>query len=167
MLSQGELSLRTLLTTLTVTLQPQTYTFLTLPPGTSPFSNTSPTTASNTSGIQMLFHEPTEHQWTLILDSASEALSTYQALGAEASPTQWKMLTLDVQSSLDAVGFMAVVAKALSDAGVSANVVAGYLHDHVFVQADRAEVARIAIENVAEDARAETDTETELQASAH
>jgi len=165
MASQGELSLQTLLTTLTVTLQPQTYTFLTLPSGTSPFSNTIPTTSPNASGIQMLFHEPTENQWTLILDSTSETLSAYRALGAESSPTQWRMLTLDLQSSLDAVGFMAVVSKALTNAGVSANVVAAYLHDHIFVQADRAETARLAIEKVAEDARAKT--ETVLQGSAH
>lgn len=69
------------------------------------------------------------------------------------------MLTLNVQSSLDAVGFMAVVAKALSDAGVSANVVAAYLHDHVFVQADRAEVAKTAIEKVADVARAQMEVE--------
>lgn len=48
---------------------------------------------------------------------------------------------------------MAVVARALSEAGVSANVVAGYLHDHVFVQAGRAEGAVEAIERVARDAR--------------
>lgn len=104
----------------------------------------------------MLFREPTEDQWTLIIDSShGTTISTYQELGAECSPTHWKMLTLNVQSSLDAVGFMAVVARALTDADVSANVVAAYLHDHIFVQAEKAESAMAAIEQVAKDARAQ------------
>jgi len=105
----------------------------------------------------MLFREPTEDQWTMIIDStSSDTLQEFQVPGSETSPTSWKLLTLNVQSSLDAVGFMAVVAKALADVGVSANVIAAYLHDHVFVQADRVEVAKAAIEKVAEDARTQT-----------
>lgn len=149
--STGETSLTNLLQTLTVTISPQTYTFITLPPHSNP-SNLHPRTP-----IQMLFREPTEDQWTMIIDStSSDTLREFQVPGSETSPTAWKMLTLNVQSSLDAVGFMAVVAKALADVGVSANVVAAYLHDHIFVQADRAEAAKAAIEKVAEKARAQT-----------
>ena len=45
-------------------------------------------------------------------------------------------ITLGVQSSLHAVGLTAVVAQALADAGISANVIAATYHDHVFVPRD-------------------------------
>lgn len=54
-------------------------------------------------------------------------------------------ITLNVHSSLQAVGLTAVVARALADRGISANVVAGFFHDHVFVPVDRSEEALAAI----------------------
>lgn len=42
-------------------------------------------------------------------------------------------ITLEVHSSLEAVGLTAAVSTALAQAGISANVVAAYHHDHIFV----------------------------------
>ena len=50
----------------------------------------------------------------------------------------WARISLTVQSDLAAVGLTAAIAGALAEVGISANVIAGYHHDHVFVAADRA-----------------------------
>ena len=48
---------------------------------------------------------------------------------------RYRRLTLTVHSSLDAVGLTSAVSRALTEAGIAANVVAAYYHDHVFVPA--------------------------------
>jgi len=50
-------------------------------------------------------------------------------------------LTIDLHTSLELVGLTAVIATKLAEHGVSANVVAAFYHDHVFVQHDLREKA--------------------------
>ncbi len=53
----------------------------------------------------------------------------------------FKKITLTVHSNLEAVGLTAAISGKLAEKGISANVIAGYFHDHVFVQAEKAEIA--------------------------
>jgi hypothetical protein len=54
-------------------------------------------------------------------------------------------ITLRVHSDLAAVGLTAAFARALGDAGIACNVVAGVHHDHLFVPVERADDAMAAL----------------------
>lgn len=57
----------------------------------------------------------------------------------------FRQITLTVHSSLEAVGLTAAVSAKLADNGISANVIAAYYHDHIFVQSSKAELALTAL----------------------
>ena len=73
--------------------------------------------------------------WTVIIgrDIADKMGWEYQGV--------FGCITLEVHSSLEAVGLTAVVSSALAERGISANVVAGFHHDHIFMLLDRAKEA--------------------------
>ena len=58
-------------------------------------------------------------------------------------------ITLTVHSSLEAVGLTAAFATALGDADISANVVAAYYHDHIFVDWADKQAAMTVLERLA------------------
>ena len=60
----------------------------------------------------------------------------------------FKHITLTVQSSLDAVGLTAAVAAKLSSCNISANIVAAYYHDHLFVHSEKADEALLALQEL-------------------
>lgn len=62
-------------------------------------------------------------------------------------------ITLGVHSSLDAIGLTATIAQTLASRSISCNVIAGYFHDHLFVQADRATEASALLDNLARQAK--------------
>ncbi|MFY0572493.1 ACT domain-containing protein [Archangium lansingense] len=78
-----------------------------------------------------LFHE--EEGLTVILprERADAASLPYTAV--------FRMLTLSVHSSLEAVGFLAAITTRLASRGISVNPVSAYFHDHLFVPSARAE----------------------------
>ncbi|HAS6042359.1 TPA: ACT domain-containing protein [Vibrio vulnificus] len=55
------------------------------------------------------------------------------------------LITLTVHSSLEAVGLTAAFASKLASYGISANVIAGYYHDHIFVPQRKAHEAMSAL----------------------
>ena len=66
-------------------------------------------------------------------DNADKANFTYEAV--------FRGITLTVHSSLEAVGLTAAVSSKLEEKGISANMISAYFHDHIFVQAEKAELA--------------------------
>lgn len=70
-----------------------------------------------------------------------------EGLGLPLEPS-FKRITLRVRSSLEAVGLTATVSSALAREGVSANVVAAYCHDHVFVPSLRADEALAVLKSL-------------------
>lgn len=72
---------------------------------------------------------------TLILtkQQAEEANLNYEFI--------WRMITLLVHSSLEAVGFLAAVTNKLAEESISVNAVSAYYHDYLFVPANKAEQA--------------------------
>lgn len=79
---------------------------------------------------------------TLVLakDKADEAGLQYE--GA------FRQITLTVHSSLAAVGLTAAVSTKLTSKDISANVIAAYYHDHIFVSNNKAEQALSALKEL-------------------
>jgi hypothetical protein len=46
---------------------------------------------------------------------------------------EWARISLGIHSSLEAVGLTAALSTRLSERGISANIVAAFHHDHIFV----------------------------------
>lgn len=132
----GERSLDVLLASLEPVLHPQTYVFVTLPA-------TSALPSSVVQSAQMLFREV--EGLTLILTQTEAADSQFECT------FPCRKITLNVHSSLEAVGLIAAVAGALTRGGIGTNPVSGFFHDHLFVPEGTEEAAvRILLELVDE-----------------
>lgn len=120
----GETNLEQLLRTLKPALRDEEFAFCTLP-------------ESDLAGLSF---RPlctfVETEGTTVICTGVEA-----ARDGLKSTFPCRMITLTVHSSLEAVGLTAAVTSKLAEAGISANVVAAFYHDHVFVPANRADEA--------------------------
>jgi uncharacterized protein len=141
----GETTLATLLSTLVFTMHPEVFVFATTPSDTS---SSSALSALPLPLIQMSFREV---EGTTLIATLSDVLKYCPDLEYQYPS---RMITLEVHSSLEAVGFMAIIATKLADTGISCNPVGGYYHDHLFVPEDMVDEARAVLTKIAEDARA-------------
>jgi uncharacterized protein len=62
----------------------------------------------------------------------------------------WALITLDVNSSLEAIGFLAAVTKKLADARIPVNAVSAFHHDHLFVPCDKQEKAVSLLKSISQ-----------------
>lgn len=60
-----------------------------------------------------------------------------------------RMITLNVHSSLEAVGFIARIATELAKRGMGVNPVSGFYHDHLFVPLGREQEAMAILADIA------------------
>lgn len=71
-----------------------------------------------------------------------------EMVAAGLSSEAWARISLTVASDLAAVGLTAAFATALGAEGISCNVIAGFHHDHIFVQWDRRRDAMTALQRL-------------------
>lgn len=138
MTDPGEKCVDKLISSLTTTLHPTTYVFVTLKPG-SPL----PPLAE----IQLLFREAEGITLVTSIDFAQTQNMQYFF--------PCRMITLNVTSSLEAVGFMAVIATRLAACNMGVNPVSGFYHDHLFVPTGRGAEAVDILAALAEEKRSE------------
>ena len=130
--THGELSLPKLLSTLELSMHPSIFVFLTFPPSTNPPSSLFQ---------QMMFREAEGLTVISTLDSAEEHGLSY------TFPS--RMITCKVHSSLEAVGFIAEIARVLAEHDLGVNPVSGFYHDHLFILAGSEQDAIVALKAMA------------------
>ncbi|OXA90044.1 ACT domain-containing protein [Flavobacterium hercynium] len=97
------------------------------------FYSTKDTDEIKSSDIISLFHEKEGISLILAKETADNLKLNYNYVAS------W--ITLEIHSSLEAVGLTAAFSKALSEENISCNVVAAFYHDHIFVAKEDAEKA--------------------------
>jgi hypothetical protein len=132
----GETDLKTLLASMTPELLDGTYVFASLASGVPQPEDLYPV---------MVFRE--REGMTLIVTEEQAG-----AAGLTAS-FRCRMITLNIHSSLEAVGFLAAITTRLAAAGMGVNPVSAFYHDHLFVPADRAEEAMRMLMELAKESR--------------
>lgn len=120
----GETNLQKLLGSMSPELVPGIFVFATVPHGMQKPNGLNPV---------MTFREHEGDTLILLEEEARAAGLAYTFRS--------RMITLNIHSSLEAVGFLAAITARLAAAGMGVNPVSGYFHDHLFVPADRAEDA--------------------------
>ena len=135
----GETNLETLLENMSPVLHPDVYVFLTL-------TNASINDLGDYKTLEPLMTFKESEGLSLIVLKQNVIEYNKKHTTQLAAGEVFKYITLKVHSSLNAVGLTAAVSAKLTEAQISANVVAAFYHDHIFVPAVDAERAVKALE---------------------
>jgi hypothetical protein len=128
----GETNLERLLSGMRPKLRPGVFVFATLPTGRALPTSVEPVMVfREAEGLTLIVEEEQAHQAGL------------------AAAFRCRMITLEIHSSLDAVGFLAAIARRLAAAGMGINPVSAYHHDHLFVPAERGDEALRLLQELA------------------
>ncbi|WP_433173135.1 ACT domain-containing protein [Actinoallomurus sp. CA-150999] len=127
----GETDLGRLLAGLDPVLHDGEYLFVTLPDRETP------------PGVRPVFVFEEDEGRTLVLPRAEAGEAGLEGV----FPSAW--ITLRIHSSLEAVGMMAAITTALTEAGISCNAVSAFYHDHLFVPFDRGRDAVAVLRSLA------------------
>ena len=130
MIPQGEDNLHTLLKNLNPILNDGAYVFVT---SQDPLS-------IDRSEVICEFAETEGTTFVIKKEAADQMDLSYDFVAS------W--ITLKVHSSLHAVGLTARFSECLTQQNISANVIAGYYHDHIFVDINDAEKALAALQSL-------------------
>ncbi|MEX0406187.1 ACT domain-containing protein [Aquibium sp. LZ166] len=133
----GETDLQTLLASMRPRLDDRVFAFASATPDQP---------LPQEAGIVMRFSEREGTTLVLPMEDATR-------LGIEGT-FPCRMITLDIHSSLEAVGFLAAILPRLAAAGIGVNPVSAFHHDHLFVPSDRAEDALAILSGIAAEAQA-------------
>lgn len=136
-MSVGEQELDILLASMNPTIHPDTFVFITLsksekaPPSLQP---------------QVMVFQEAEGLTVITSKLAAEGMGLEYAFPC-------RMITLNIHSSLDAVGFLARILDTLKHLGIGVNPVSGFFHDHLFVPINKEELVLKALRDMSQDAK--------------
>lgn len=129
----GKILLSDILNSLTVSVRPDPYVVVSLPPG-----NVVPSVGGDIGAV-------------IDEDEGTTVIATMSRAAHEGWPHDFvaSWLTLNVHSALEAVGLTAAFSRQLGRAGIPCNVIAGFYHDHILVPIDKTDAAVEVIEALA------------------
>ena len=142
----GDEDLTNILCTMQPTLQPETFVFVSV-------SKENAEAFSLTKLIVALEPKSTvwEHEGLSLIVEESKAAEFQKTCKCEYNEEDaMRMISLTVHSALTMCGLTAAISRAMSDEKISCNVVAGFYHDHLFVEAARADDAMTVLKRMSE-----------------
>lgn len=137
-MSVGEQELDILLASMNPTIHPDTFVFVTLPG--------SEKTAPPSLQPQVMVFQEAEGLTVISSKPAAEKMGLDYAFPC-------RMITLNIHSSLDAVGFLARILDTLKNLGIGVNPVSGFFHDHLFVPINKENLVLEALRDMSQEAK--------------
>lgn len=135
----GKTNLSYLLASMNPALRDETFVFITIKPG-APIPDIA---------AVMQFNEVEGITLIAPLEVAKKAGLSYEF--------PCRMITLNIHSSLEAVGFLDVITTHLAKLNIGVNPVSGFYHDHLFIPANRAEDVMVSLSVLSQKYRDEVD----------